>query len=191
MSTRHRIFGAALLLIVLAAFFTAASTPSGSGYELYAPGNATASGGVAATFQKADIGGEASFTDGTRTFRIGDEEARYYCGSQDAGDITAYEFLDDSGHILIFDGTGAMADYSTSSPAPWTVQDQIVEAVLVGDGTTTIGRMAFASCSTLETVDFGSGIVSIRDNAFQGCASLDGIVFPTTLDRIYEGAFRD
>ena len=57
--------------------------------------------------------------------------------------------------ILEIIGVGEMYDYTSSSPAPWDAHCDKITKVSVGDGVTSIGEAAFASCTALTgfTVD--------------------------------------
>ncbi len=69
-------------------------------------------------------------------------------------------------------GSGDMADYSASSPAPWSrISDRIV-SVSIGEGVTGIGAYAFRGCGMLTSVTVGSGVQSFGTAAFGDCWGL-------------------
>ena len=47
----------------------------------------------------------------------------------------------------------------------------------IGDGVTTIGRVAFSFCSNMRSITIGSGVTRIGDSAFTYCTSLEGVYF--------------
>ena len=58
---------------------------------------------------------------------------------------------------------------------------------------TEIGKGAFASCSSLKTINFeqGSRLQTIKGSAFMDCVSLQSLNTPASLKEIGEGAFMD
>ena len=54
--------------------------------------------------------------------------------------------------VLTISGTGQMASYTTSSPAPWDSQKANVKSLVLGEGVTFIGNYAFNGCSALTKI---------------------------------------
>lgn len=72
---------------------------------------------------------------------------------------------------------------------PWKTICGKVKSIVIGEGITTIGNFAFASCSNLTEVALPSTLISIGDGAFLSCYSLRGIVLPDALESIGDFAF--
>lgn len=69
---------------------------------------------------------------------------------------------------LTISGTGAIADYSTAAPAPWSKLRADIQTVVVEDGITAIGNSAFAACTKLQTITLADSVTSIGESAFNG-----------------------
>ena len=83
--------------------------------------------------------------------------------------------LDTSDSTLVISGTGAMADYTSSSSVPWYSYRSYVKTVTIEDGVTSIGSYAFRGSTSLTSVIIGSGVTSIGSYAFRNCSSLTSI----------------
>ena len=97
--------------------------------------------------------------------------------------------LDTSAGTLVISGTGAMEDYSTWLDEPWWSYRSYVKTVTIEDGVTSIGHMAFESCTSLTSVTIGSGVTSISNCAFYKCTSLTSVTFGSGATSIGEQAF--
>lgn len=116
------------------------------------------------------------------------------------------------GGVLTLSGSGAMTNYEESNMAPWYENRDEILSVVIEDGITTIGKlafyecaeiqsitlpdsitsigeMAFAGCIGLQRVNLGNGLVSIGANAFARCASLSSVRLPESLLNIGFQAF--
>lgn len=90
--------------------------------------------------------------------------------------------------VLSFSGSGAMADFEYGE-TPWEdYKDDVVE-VIVGEGITTIGEVAFINCRNLATVSLPSTLTKIGGQAFEYCESLTGIDIPDNVTVIDYYAF--
>lgn len=87
--------------------------------------------------------------------------------------------LSDSG-LLTISGTGAMNNY-TFGGAPWYSNRMSIKTVQIESGVTSIGEMAFISCSNLTSVSIPDGVDSIGNHAFNSCSSLTSIVLPDSV----------
>ncbi len=69
-----------------------------------------------------------------------------------------------------------------------------LESVHIEDGTTititTIGKYAFAWCSSLNSVNIPNGVTTIGENAFGGCESLQSVDIPISVTTIEGHAFQ-
>lgn len=116
--------------------------------------------------------------------------------------------------ILTIEGSGAMTDFPESTMAPWYSLRGEIQKVILPNGLTrvgdlafydcyrltsvdlpdsvkSIGEFAFASCEKLQLLDLGDGLQSIGDDAFHGCWDLTGAALPQSLTAIGEQAFYD
>lgn len=116
-----------------------------------------------------------------------------------------------SGGILAIDGTGAIPDYTEQSPAPWSAHSALISRVVLSNGITrigtmafydhalirsvslpfsvkTVGEMAFAGCESMTTVVMPK-VTRIEQYAFSRCKSLDGVTLPNTLTALDDHAF--
>lgn len=117
-----------------------------------------------------------------------------------------------SAGTLSISGSGAMTDFPESTMAPWYhLREEIVRLVLpegltsVGDlafygcenltavaipgSVTRIGAYAFAGCTGMELLNLGSGVTSIGECAFSDCVSLAALRLPGSLQSIGMKAF--
>ncbi|MBR3953421.1 MAG: leucine-rich repeat protein [Oscillospiraceae bacterium] len=125
-------------------------------------------------------------------YDLGTETIFGYCGGNSSGKNLMWA-LDTEGTLTI-SGSGYMADYTSSSPAPWNkfienVKKLVIESgvseignyafydmdnlsgeISLPDSVTSVGIYAFAQCGGLSgKAEIGSGMKSIGDYAFFGC----------------------
>ena len=98
--------------------------------------------------------------------------------------------LNEDGTLTI-SGEGDMPYYDDSTDWPWDDQRDIIRAVTIEVGVTSIGVEAFYNCTNLEEVTFaeGSQLETIGDAAFSGCEKLPSITFPNSVTAIGNYAF--
>ena len=97
-------------------------------------------------------------------------------GYPTAANITAT--LQDS--TLTISGTGAMANWSNVSRAPWNAVRTSIHTVIIEDGVTTIGFSAFMDCTVLTSVIIPNSVTTIGNFAFWGCTRLNSITTKRT-----------
>lgn len=96
-----------------------------------------------------------------------------------------------SGGTLTITGKGAMADISETGRAPWhEVRNEIYQVVLP-DGLTSVGDMAFYECSKLQSVVIPSSVTRIGKFAFAYCSDLKILNLGSGVTAIEECAFTD
>ena len=92
---------------------------------------------------------------------------------------------------LNISGTGLMKDYDYyDNPSPvynnWNVKKVVIE-----DGVTSIGNVAFFCCGSLTSITIPDSVTSIGAYAFYGCRSLTSITIPDSVTSIEEAMFFD
>ena len=97
------------------------------------------------------------------------------------GDDLTWMLTEDG--ALTISGVGEMWDYSWKDPSWYEYRDLIV-AVYIGEGVTSIGDAAFEKCSSLITIDLPEGLTSIGCEAFYECKSLTAINIPEKVTSI-------
>ena len=96
----------------------------------------------------------------------------------------------DSEHaVLTITGTGTMYDFNSSIPVPWEDCLEQIQTVVIEDGVTTIGSIAFQDCSQLREVELPDSLTSIHSSAFYRCSALEQIELPSSLTSINSYAF--
>ena len=63
--------------------------------------------------------------------------------------------------------------------------------VIIPDGVTSIGNLAFWGCTSLTSIVIPEGVTSIGSGAFQGCTGLTSIVIPEGVTSIGNSAFNN
>ena len=81
-----------------------------------------------------------------------------------------------SNGTLLISGSGAMADYSTSS-APWYSSRAAITSVVIGDNVTSIGNYAFEDCDKLTSLSIPPSVSSYGMYSFKGCSGLTAFSF--------------
>ena len=99
--------------------------------------------------------------------------------------------LDFENGKLSITGSGDMADYTSSSLAPWAADTAYVRSISIAKTITKIGNYAFykhARCTSVSFVST-STVSAIGEYAFKGCTGLTSISLPTSLLTIGQYAF--
>ena len=82
-----------------------------------------------------------------------------------------------------------MPDYSYSTYAPWSFQQNKIKEVVIKDGVTSIGDFAFENCSGLTSVTIPNSVTSIGNLAFYDCSGLTSVTIPNSVTSIGDHAF--
>lgn len=116
------------------------------------------------------------------------------------------------GDTLTISGTGEMRDFTENDTPPWHKQRDKIRVVIVSDGVTSVGDVAFykydgivsviladsvkeigayafSDCTSLKMIALGQGLEHIGESAFARCQSLMGVRFPESLKSIGKKAF--
>ena len=94
-----------------------------------------------------------------------------------------------SGGTLTVSGSGPMPDYTDANMPPWYDVTDAINRIVVQEGVTTVGSLAFYGCSTATGVSLGSTVTAIGDRAFKNCNAITYVGFPAGLTAIGEAAF--
>lgn len=127
------------------------------------------------------------------------------------GDKLTWSLVDGT---LTIEGSGDMWDFSESTMAPWHSMRGEIKTLVLPEGLThvgalafydcsrlttvdipekvrSIGAFAFASCENLQMLDLGDSLQSIGNDAFHGCWALQDVRLPQSLQMIGDQAFYD
>ena len=90
---------------------------------------------------------------------------------------------------LTISGTGAMKDYNAAENLSPAYMNSDVKKVVIEDGVTSIGELAFFKCSNLTNITIPDSVTCIAYAAFHGCSSLSSITIPNSVTSIGIYAF--
>ena len=90
-----------------------------------------------------------------------------------SGQTGSCNWLLDSTSLSV-SGNGAMANYSSAAPPPWSTVPTVAD---VASGVTAIGDYAFYNAASLTEVSIAKTVVKIGASAFAGCSSLSRILY--------------
>ncbi len=96
-----------------------------------------------------------------------------------------------SGGTLTISGSGDMYTWDTAEYVPWYNQRQEIHRVVLSESVTSIGRVAFANCSSLSEINIPNGIRYIAAYAFVSCSSISRIKVPACCEFIGNHAFEN
>ncbi len=105
-----------------------------------------------------------------------------FAASGGAGKKVKWELKDGT---LTFSGTGPMKNFGKDRP--W--RTDMVRAIVVCDGVTSLGNNVARDCDRLLTVELPSSLTSIGENAFLNCVNLSEIRLPYGVETIGKRAF--
>ena len=120
-----------------------------------------------------------------------------YCGDPSVNEGRNVTWTLDSDGTLTISGTGKMADYSNSYYSsgsvvvitPWCEKRDAIKTVVVQNGATSIGDLAFYNYGKLSSVVISDGVTSIGKGSFFGCNGLSGVSIPNSVLSIGESSF--
>ncbi len=95
---------------------------------------------------------------------------------------------------LVISGVGAMTECQDSFDIPWTVHNNEIKSVTIGNGVTTICEYAFDYSENIATVTIPKTLTKIGDFAFHGCYSIADVYYSSTHSdwrKILIGDFND
>ena len=88
--------------------------------------------------------------------------------SGSCGDNCAYTLYGNG--QLVISGTGPMADYGTTN-MPWNSKKSDITSVVIENGVSSIGTLAFYQCENLASVSIPASVTSIGESAFHACGT--------------------
>ena len=144
---------------------------------------------AAATFAAPTI---AHATEGAGTGTVKDYG---FCGDESVNSGKDVQWTlttnskDSTKYTLTISGSGAMADYISPQGVPWYNYRPQITSVVIENGVTSIGNIAFYGYSNLESVNISASVTSIGVAAFYGCKSLTSITIPEKVTSIGDAAF--
>lgn len=94
-----------------------------------------------------------------------------------------------SGGTLRISGSGAMPNYTDGNMPPWHSAAEAINRIVVEEGVTSVGSLAFYGCSTAVRVSLPSTVTAIGDRAFKNCTAMTYVTLPEGLKSIGEAAF--
>ena len=93
--------------------------------------------------------------------------------------------------VLKIEGSGAMADYTGGTPAPWQKHSGSIKKIVIGDSITRIGNYAFNGLKAVKTAAIGKKVKTIGKFAFNGCKRLASVAIKgTKLNTVGNKAFK-
>ena len=95
----------------------------------------------------------------------------------------------DGGGVLTISGQGAMGNYDSVYAQPWSGKRSAIMGVIIKEGVTCVGDMAFASCESLKSVRIPHSVTKIGAFAFRDCKSLTSVQIPQGVTEIESSAF--
>ena len=96
-----------------------------------------------------------------------------------------------TGNRLSISGSGAMYDYTDEQMPPWYDHAADVGYVVVGEGVTRVGRLAFFNLENMANASLPSTVTSIGEMAFKNCVKLRYVNLPGALTTIDDSAFEN
>ena len=116
-----------------------------------------------------------------------DEPTVEIVDSGSCGNNVAWAF--DSNGKLQISGKGDMDNWTRESPSPWNKYASSIKTVIVEDGVTSIGEMAFYNCQEVNKVSLGKTVKSIGARSFMMTYELNEISIPDSVEVIKKSAF--
>ena len=94
-----------------------------------------------------------------------------------------------SGATLTISGSGNMENFQDETLAPWYDSAENIRTVILPDGLTSIGDLAFYGCTNLTSIQIPNSVTTIGEYAFAECTSLLQVDLGSELQTIESGAF--
>ncbi|MDE6004062.1 MAG: leucine-rich repeat protein, partial [Oscillospiraceae bacterium] len=121
---------------------------------------------------------------GNRFISLGEKELTGTCGEN-----LIWNFDSITG-ILTISGTGDMIDFNYYESSPeWSYLKENIKTVIIQDGVTSIGSLAFHGYSNLESVTIPNSMKVIGEHAFEYCSALESVILPENVISIGDAGF--
>ncbi len=91
--------------------------------------------------------------------------------------------------VLTISGEGAMANYTSSSPAPWYEHRESITSVVFVNGVTSVGDYAFSDCTAMTSTKLPETLNKIGTQGFYNCGGMTSITLPDGVENIGNWAF--
>ena len=111
----------------------------------------------------------------------------YAASSGSCGENLAWTLSDDG--TLTISGEGAMDRYMDSSEQPWGSQRDSIKKVVIEEGVTSVGSLAFLDSTELTRVEIPNSVERIGVHAFGSCSKLGSVTIPNSVEIIENNAF--
>lgn len=111
-----------------------------------------------------------------------------YCRSDQGDGLAVTGFRGDNKRTIIFQNK--LGHTPVIEIGEESFSREAVEAVILTEGITYIGKRAFAECDRLHQAVLPVSVKEIGDEAFSECLNLKSVALPMQLERIGESAFR-
>ncbi len=95
----------------------------------------------------------------------------------------------DSDGVLTISGSGEMTNFGSISSTPWNPYRDDIKKVVIGEGITTVGSLAFKECQNLTQVDLGNTVKTIYSEAFSVNIGLKEVNIPDSVTVVEPRAF--
>lgn len=95
----------------------------------------------------------------------------------------------DSDGVLTISGSGEMKHYGSVKNVPWRANDDAIKSIVIQDGITSIGDLAFDGCHNASSVSIPTSVTDIGEAAFMGCHNLENVAIPDSVLNIGDDAF--
>ena len=116
-----------------------------------------------------------------------EKETSVVTASGSCGNSMSWLFYENG--TLVFEGSGAMSNYSSASYVPWKNYASQIKAVTIPDTVTSIGNYAFYGISLPETLTLPDSVLNIGSYAFSNCSTLKKLTVPENVTSIGDSAF--
>lgn len=91
--------------------------------------------------------------------------------------------------VLTVIGIGAMVDYKNESSSQWSHSRSDITSIVLNEGVTRIGNLAFPACNNLESVTIPNSVTHIGSEAFRYCRKLGSVNIPSSVTTISKDVF--
>ena len=105
------------------------------------------------------------------------------------GETSTYWELSSDGTLKI-SGSGAMADYMSTSGQPWNTYAKDITSVEIGTEITHIGGCAFQGFSSLESIEIPGSVTSLGKQVFKNCSALKEVTFSGSITSMGNSVFQ-